>query len=201
MRRLLALRRGTPRVAGAEVLPLLGAFWRLAPDDYAALAAEAAAALARRPPLEGPRVLLAGAPVDGAALHAAIESHGAIVVAEPGPWGSEAAGEDIAAGDDPFAAIAEWYRRHAIGPRTPLATVRQRMQPLLDDVDAVVVVVPPDDTVFGWDYPCLRAWLEARRLPHVCLFAHSSRPPGPVEHERIAGLVAAATERVGARHG
>jgi hypothetical protein len=116
-------------------------------------------------------------------------------------WGSEAAGEDIAAGDDPFAAIAEWYRRHAIGPRTPLATVRQRMQPLLDDVDAVVVVVPPDDTVFGWDYPCLRAWLEARRLPHVCLFAHSSRPPGPVEHERIAGLVAAATERVGARHG
>ena len=28
MRRLLALRRGTPRVSGAEVLPLLGAFWR-----------------------------------------------------------------------------------------------------------------------------------------------------------------------------
>ena len=201
MRRLLALRHGAPRVAGAEVLPLLGAFWRLAPDDYATLAGEAAEVLGRRPPLEGPRVMLAGAPVDGPHVHAAIESHGAIVVAEPGPWGSEAAGEDIVSGDDPFAAIADRYRRQAIGPRTPLATVRQRMQALMDDVDAVVVVVPPDDTAFGWDYPCLRAWLEARQLPHMCLFGDPSEPPGPLEHERIAALVAAAAQRMGTRRG
>ena len=201
MRRLLALRQGAPRVAGAEVLPLLGAFWRLAPDDYAALAGEAAEVLGRRPPLEGPRVMLAGAPVDGPQLHAAIEAHGAIVVAEPGPWGSEAAGEDIVSGDDPFAAIAEWYRRQAIGARTPLATVRQRMQSLMDDVDAVVVAVPPDDTASGWDYPCLRAWLEARQVPHTRLFGDSTVPPGPEEHERIAALVAAARERMGTRHG
>ena len=201
MRRLLALRRGAPRVAGAEVLPLIGAFWRLAPDDYAALAGEAADMLDRRPPLEGPRVMLAGAPVDGPQLHAAIESHGAIVVAEPGPWGSEAAGEDIVSGDDPFAAVADRYRRQAIGPRTPLATVRQRMQPLMNDVDAVVVVTPPDDTAFGWDYPCLRAWLEALHLPHLCLFGDPSVPPGPEAHERIAALVAAARERTGTRHG
>jgi hypothetical protein len=201
MRRLLALRHGSPRVSGAEVLPLLGAFWRFAPDEYVALAGAAADVLARRPPLDGPRVMLAGAPVDGPQLHAAIESHGAIVVAEPGPWGSEAAGEDVGPGDDPFAAIAERYRRSAIGPRTPLATVRQRMESLMDDVDAVVVVVPPDDTAFGWDYPCLRAWLEARQLPHLCVFGDPVLPPPPVEHERIAALVAAARQRVGARHG
>jgi len=201
MRRLLALRQGTPRVAGAEVLPLLGAFWRLAPADYAALAGEAADVLGRRPPLHGPRVMLAGAPVDGPQLHAAIEAHGAVVVAEPGPWGSEAAGEDIVAGADPFAAIADRCRRQAIGPRTPLAAVRQRMQPLMEDVDAVVVVVPPDDTAFGWDYPRLRDWLEARQLPHTCLFGDPSVPPGPVEQERIATLVAAATQRAGARRG
>jgi hypothetical protein len=134
-------------------------------------------------------------------LHAAIESHGAVVVAEPGPWGSEAAGEDIVAGDDPFAAIAERYRRDAIGPRTPLSAVRLRMQRLMDDAEAVVVVLPPEDTVFGWDYPWLRAWLEARRLPHVCLFGDPSVRPGRGEHERIASLVAAATRRLGARHG
>ena len=201
MRRLLALRRGTPRVSGAEVLPLLGAFWRLAPDDYAALASEAADVLAHRPPLDAPRVLLAGAPVDGPALHAAIESHGAVVVAEPGPWGSDAAGEDVPLDGDPFTAVAERYRRTAIGPRTPLVAVQQRMRHLADDVDAVVVLLPPDDTAFGWDYPALRAWLEARQLPHVCLFGDPALPLGAEDHERLATLVAAATPRVGARHG
>jgi hypothetical protein len=75
------------------------------------------------------------------------------------------------------------------------------MESLMDDVDAVVVVVPPDDTAFGWDYPCLRAWLEARQLPHLCVFGDPVLPPPPVEQERIAALVAAARQRVGARHG
>lgn len=200
MRRLLALRRGTPRVSGAEVLPLLGAFWRLAPDDYAALASEATDVLAHRPPLDAPRVLLAGAPVDGPALHAAIESHGAVVVAEPGPWGSDAAGEDVPLDGDPFTAVAQRYR-NAIGPRTPLLAMRQRLRHLADDVDAVVVLLPPDDTAFGWDYPALRAWLEARPLPHTCLFHDPAVPLGAADHERLATLVAAAAPRVGARHG
>ena len=87
-RRLAALRHVAPRIKGAEVLPLLGAFWQLPPNDYASLADEAVDDIAQRPPLDGPRVLLAGAPVDGPVLHAAIESHGAIVVEEVGPWGS-----------------------------------------------------------------------------------------------------------------
>ena len=201
MRRLLALRRGTPRVSGADVLPLLGAFWRLAPDDYATLASHAADVLAHRPPLDAPRVLLAGAPVDGPALHAAIESHGAVVVAEPGPWGSDAAAADVPLDGDPFTAIAECYRGGAIGPRTPLVAVQQRMRQLADDVDAVVVLMPPDDTVFGWGYPALRAWLEARQLPHACLFGDPALPLGAGDDERLATLVAAATPRVGARHG
>ena len=201
MRRLLALRRGVPRVSGAEVLPLLGAFWRLAPDDYAAFANEAADLLAQRTPLDTPRVLLAGAPVDGTALHAAIESHGAVVVAEPGPWGSDAPGEDVSLDGDPFTAVAERYRRNAIGQRTPTVAVQQRMRHLADDVDAVVVSLPPDDTAFGWDYPALRAWLEARQLPHACLHHDPAVPLGAADHERLATVIAAARPRVGARHG
>jgi benzoyl-CoA reductase/2-hydroxyglutaryl-CoA dehydratase subunit BcrC/BadD/HgdB len=200
LRRLLALRRGTPRVSGTEVLPLLGAFWRLAPDDYTALASDAADVLAQHPPLHGPRVLLAGAPVDGPALHAVIESHGAVVVAEPGPWGSDAAGEDVPLSEDPFIGVAQRYRQ-AIGPRTPLVSLQQRLRDLADDVDAVVVLLPSDDAVFGWDYPGLRAWLDARQLPHLCLFGDASVPPGPAEHERIAALVVSASHRIGARHG
>jgi benzoyl-CoA reductase/2-hydroxyglutaryl-CoA dehydratase subunit BcrC/BadD/HgdB len=201
MRRLLALRRGAPRVRGAEVLPLLGAFWRLAPDDYAALANEAADVLSHRTPLEGPRVLLTGALVDGPAVHAVIESLGALVVAEPGPWGSDAPGEDVSPDGDPFTAIAERYRRAAIGPRTPVAAVQEGMRRMAHEVDAVVVLLPPDDIVFGWDYPAVRAWCETRQLPHLCLTADPCRALGAADVERLETLIASVTPRVEARHG
>ena len=41
-RRLVALRRPVPRVAGAEVFPLLAAFWEMNPDRYAEMASDAA---------------------------------------------------------------------------------------------------------------------------------------------------------------
>lgn len=201
LRRLMALRRGSPRVRGAEVLPLLGAFWRLAPAQYAVLATEAADVLSRRAPIEGPRVLVAGAPIDGPAVHEAIESLGAVVVAEPGPWGSDAPGEDVSSEGDPFAAIAERYRRDGIGPRTPPVAVHQRTRHAAADVDAVVVLLPPDDTVFGWDYPALRGWLDARRVPHVCLTGDPCLPPGAADRQRLATLIAAVAPPVEARHG
>ena len=201
VRRLLDLRHDGPRVSGAEVIPLIGAFWRMSPDDYAVLANEAADVLSRRTPLDGPRVLLAGAPVDGPALHVAIESLGSVVVAEPGPWGSDTPGEDVSSDGDPFMAVAERYRRCATGPRMPLTTVQQLVRRVTDEVDAVIVVLPPEDTVFGWDYPALRAWLEARRLPHLCITSDPCLPLSPADRERLAGLIASVTSRVGARHG
>ena len=198
MRRILALRRGVPRVSGAKALPLIGAFWRLAPDEYTALANHAADTLTRNLPLTGPRVLLAGAPVDSPALHTAIESLGAIVVAEPGPWGTDAAGEDVSSEGDPFMAIAERYRRSAIGPRMPRTAIEQLVRQGTDDVDAVIVVLPPEDTVFGWDYPALRTWLATRQLPHLCVTTDPSLPLGTADLERLAALIASVTPRIGA---
>src|SRR5262245_43135842 len=160
-RRLVELRRGS-RVKGAEVFPLLAAFWELEPDRYAVMASEAASRLAARPPLRGPRVLLTGAPVDVPILHEAIESHGAVVVAEVGPWGSGAAGDDVRIDDDPIAALADKYRADSIGARTPVDSLRRLTESMLDEVDAVVVSLPPDDAVFGWDYPALRDVLRTR---------------------------------------
>jgi benzoyl-CoA reductase/2-hydroxyglutaryl-CoA dehydratase subunit BcrC/BadD/HgdB len=167
-RRVLALRRGTTKIKGAEVFPLLGAFWYMAPEDYSVLAGEAADEIERRPALTGPRVLLMGAPVDGTPLHDAIESRGAIVVAEVSPWGTGAAGNDVC-GDDPITALAEKYRTDVISPRTPAGTLRESIARLVEEMDAVVVSLPPDDAVFGWDYPSLRGLLETRCIPHVCL--------------------------------
>ena len=190
-RQLVALRRGRPRVSGSEVLPLLGAFWQMEPERYTALAGEAAAEIARRPPLEGPRVLLAGAPVDGAALHAAIERHGAVVVAEPGPWGSDAAGNDVSLDGDPIAALADRYRTGAGSPRLR-READQGSGASLEGIDAVVVSLPPDDAVFGWDYPALRVRLEARHIPHAVLRADPYAPLSAADDTRLAALVNAA---------
>ena len=197
-RRLVGLRHGHPRVSGAEVFPLLGAFWQLTPDDYTALASEAADDIARRPLLDGSRVLLAGAPMDSPVLHAEIESHGAIVVAEAGPWGSGAAGDDVACDGDPLMALADKYRRDAIGPRTPVSALRGSLLSILDNIDAVVVSLPPEDTAFGWDYPALRDLLQARRIPHICMCGDPYRPLTPADHGRLHTMVTPAAE---ARHG
>ena len=196
-RRLAALRKPAPRINGVEVLPLFSEFWQLPPNDYVSLATEAAAEIAQRPPIEGPRVLLAGAPVDGTALHAAIESHGAIVVEEVGPWGSAAAGDDVDCVGDPLLALADKYRRDAIGPRTPIGALRNSIVRMLDGIDAVVVSLPPEDTVFGWDYPALRDLLQARHIPHVCLHGDPFQPLNSADHARLetlAGTAAAVGE-------
>ena len=120
-RRLVALRRIVPRVAGTEVFPLLAAFWEMEPDRYVEMASDAASsdrgAPAARPAhacCSPERLWMA------TTLHEAIESHGAVVVAEVGPWGSGAAGDDVRIDDDPVAALADKYRADAIGARTPV---------------------------------------------------------------------------------
>jgi benzoyl-CoA reductase/2-hydroxyglutaryl-CoA dehydratase subunit BcrC/BadD/HgdB len=200
-RRLIAFRRTVPRVTGAEIFPLLAAFWELEPERYVAAVNGAASAFAKRSALHGPRVLLTGVPVDGPELHRAIESHGAIVVAEAGPWGSGGTGDDVRVDDDPVLALADKYRADATGARTPAAALRQWTERMLDDVDAVVVSLPPEDAVFGWDYPALRDMLHARGLPHACLRGDPYQAPTSEEHAQLGAMVAAASMLQEARHG
>lgn len=200
-RRLAALRRPVPRVTGAEVFPLLAAFWEMEPDDYEEMANDAANRIAARTPLAGPRVLLTGAPVDGHSLHEAIESHGAVVVDEAGPWGSGAAGDDVRIDDDPVAALADKYRADSIGARTPVDALRRLTASRLDEVDALVFSLPPEDAVLGWDYPALRDVLEARGIPHVCLRCDPYESPTRADHTALDAMVSAASRLQEARHG
>ena len=200
-RRLIALRRGMPRIAGAHVLPLLGSFWTVDPDAYTTLATAAAGEIANRAPLPGPRILLAGAPVDGTVLHSAIEARGAVVVSEVGPWGSGAVGADVVCDDDPITALACKYAAETIGPRTPARQTHAVIVNLLDDVDAVVVSLPPEDTAFGWDYPALRHLLQKKGIPHTLLHSDSCGPVSAADEERLDMLMDAAPFRTEARRG
>ena len=189
-RRLNALRTDAPRIAGVDALPLLGAFWQLEPERYVALAEAAADSLAGRPTLDGPRVLLAGAPVDSTALHAAIEAEGAVVVAELSPFGSGGVGADVEAAGDPFAALAEHYRRESIDARLPVRTLMSKLDDALGTVAAVVISLPPDDATFGWDYPRVRELLARRSIPHAVLAGDPALGATAADRERIRTLLA-----------
>ncbi len=192
-RRLAALRAATPRLAGADALPLLGAFWQLEPGRYASLANAAADSLARRAPLEGLRVLTAGAPVDGSSLHAAIEAAGTVVIAELTPFGSCGTSIDVDASGDPFAALATHYARESIDARLPVDTLFRRLGDVLGAAQAAVVSLPPDDASFGWDYPRLRALLARHAIPHTVLTGDPALDMTAVDRKRITALLAPAS--------
>jgi len=88
-----------------------------------------------------------------------------------------------------------------MGTRTPVAAVRRWIDGMLDEVDAVVVSLPPDDAVFGWDYPALRDVLDARRIPHVCLRGDQYQPPNAAEHAQLNAMLSSASSLHEARHG
>ena len=71
---------------------------------------------------------------------------------------------------------------------------------MLDEVDAVVVSLPPEDAVFGWDYPALRDVLQARGIPHVCLRGDQYQALTAEEHAQLDAMVSAAST-LEARHG
>jgi hypothetical protein len=194
-RRLDALRTEPPRLAGTDALPLLGAFWQLEPERYASLADAAANSLARGLPLEGPRVLVAGVPVDAPALHATIEAEGAVVVAELSPFGGCGTSTDVEHVDDPFVALANFYGRESIDARLPVDTLMLRLDGALSSAEAVVLSLPPDDATFGWDYPRVRERLARRAIPHIVLTGDPAFGATAADRERIRLLVSGASGR------
>jgi hypothetical protein len=191
VRRLLALRRNAPRLAGAEALALAGAFFLVDRTRYAMLATRAADEAEQREPLRGPRIVLAGAWMDDERLHALVESHGAVVVAEDGGWGSRAAGHDIERREDLVAAIFDKYYRDGPGVRQfPPADRAWLHEAIASDIDGVVYYLPPDDSVRGWDVPLERRRLEARGIPSLVVRDDVDDPAMPERwHEPIAAFV------------
>jgi benzoyl-CoA reductase/2-hydroxyglutaryl-CoA dehydratase subunit BcrC/BadD/HgdB len=160
-RRLLAHRRER-RLSGVESLQAIGAGMAMAPQGYLAALGPMVEALDRdaSPRRQGPALLVISAePLDGLALHAALESTDALVVAEDDAWGSRCA---EALEDAPASASEAIFRRAwtaAVGPGVFPTQDRlgwAERAGLDPGVDAVVFYVPPSDHQFGWDYPALR---------------------------------------------
>jgi hypothetical protein len=200
-RRLAALRHDPPRVRGAEVLPLLGALWETPAGQYVKRVDAAVQTYAARTALQQPRVLLAGTPVDAAALHASIEALQATVTDELSPYGNDAAAGDFNAAADPLAALAEWYGNHSLTARTSAATLARRIESALGTIDAVVMALAPDDARFGWDHPPLRATLARHGIAYALLSVNPQLPLGEADQLRVRAMLNRAMPRQAVRHG
>jgi benzoyl-CoA reductase/2-hydroxyglutaryl-CoA dehydratase subunit BcrC/BadD/HgdB len=164
-----------PKLSGTEALALIGAWYFMDRTEYALLAREALREIQARPPLEGPRILIKGSPLDRPDFSAEIESHGAIVVAEDDWWGSRAAGYDIDTTAEPIRAIFEKYYFDAPSPRVfPAAIADAWFHRKACEMDGVIFNLPHEDDVLGWDYPRLRAFLDEKAIPHLMLRTESS---------------------------
>jgi benzoyl-CoA reductase/2-hydroxyglutaryl-CoA dehydratase subunit BcrC/BadD/HgdB len=158
------------RLSGTDALALIGAWYFMNRAEYAPLAGEALREIQTRPQLGGPRILIKGSPQDTPDFCAAIEAHGAIVVAEDDWWGSRAAGQDIDATIDPIQAIFEKYYFDSPSPRVfPSEIADAWFHRKASEVDGVIFYLSHEDDVIGWDYPRLRAFLDERTIPHVML--------------------------------
>lgn len=187
VRALLDLRRDrAPRLRGTIALALLGAMYFMDRAEYAGLAAESAAELSCAEPIHGPRILIKGSPLHHVNLHRAIESHGAVVVAEDDWWGSRTITEEIPEQGNLIQEIFQTYYRKAPSPRD---NSHAWFLSTSATVDGVVFYLPPEDDVLGWDYPRLRQTLDQRGTPHLLLREDAAAELSPEWHQSIQDFV------------
>jgi hypothetical protein len=167
LRKLQNLRTGpAPRISGT--------------DAFAKLAEAACREIKSSKPRRGPRLLIKGTPLHHPKLHEALEARGAVVVAEDDWWGARAPSARIASsrgGAASIRAIFEDYYLHAPSPRVSPAADADRWfhKALQKGIDGIVFYLPPDDDVYGWDYPRHRDFVASRGLPSILIREDASR--------------------------
>jgi benzoyl-CoA reductase/2-hydroxyglutaryl-CoA dehydratase subunit BcrC/BadD/HgdB len=204
LRKLQSLRLGpAPRISGTVALAISGASYFMERGGFAKLTEAACRKFKSAKPLRGPRLLIKGTPLHHPKLHETLEAHGAVVVAEDDWWGSRAASNKIALSRSVSAAVraifADYYQ-NAPSPRVSPAARADRWfkKSIQQGINGVIFYLPPDDDVYGWDYPRQRDFVASRKIPSLL-----------IREDAASGLSAQATAEIesfiaslgGKRHG
>jgi benzoyl-CoA reductase/2-hydroxyglutaryl-CoA dehydratase subunit BcrC/BadD/HgdB len=175
LRRLQNLRTGdAPRISGTDALAISGALYFTDRALYAKLVSAVCREVKAVKPQRGPRLLIKGTPLPHPKLHQALEAHGAVVTAEDDWWGARAAEGTIASARGTTAMVGtifENYYLRAMSPRvSPAAAADSWFQKAVKrGIDGVVFYLPPDDDVYGWDYPRQRDFVSAHGIPSLLI--------------------------------
>jgi benzoyl-CoA reductase/2-hydroxyglutaryl-CoA dehydratase subunit BcrC/BadD/HgdB len=183
LQRRLLDRRWAGAISGVDAMHALGAAYFMAPEDYTRALETYLPDLRPSAKLEDRARLLVmpSEPLAHTRLHEALESAGALVVAEDDWWGSRAPGADVPLGGSakealfrkywletasrgvyPAEARESWFKNHALRP----------------ELDGVIFYLPPSDHQLGWDYPRLKSWLDRFEKPSLLLRADATDADG-----------------------
>jgi benzoyl-CoA reductase/2-hydroxyglutaryl-CoA dehydratase subunit BcrC/BadD/HgdB len=193
--KLKALRSGaTSQISGTDALTVTGAFYFMDRATFAKLAETACREARSAKPLRGPRLLIKGTPLHHPKLHQALEAHGAMVSAEDDWWGARATDRKILPTRTLAAAtraIFENYYLHAPSPRvSPVAASDAWFRKAVKSgADAVVFYLPPDDDIYGWDYPRQRDFAHACGVPSLLIREDAGRGLSGDAHTMIKMFV------------
>jgi len=175
LRKLQHQRTGrAPRLSGTNAMVISGASYFMDRAAFAKATESACRQLRSAKPLRRPRLLIKGTPLHHSKLHEALEARGAVVVAEDDWWASRAANGKISAArkaSTTLRAIFSDYYRNAPSPRVSPAAHADRWfrKTVRQGIDGVVFYLPPDDDIYGWDYPRLRDFVAARKIPSLLI--------------------------------
>jgi benzoyl-CoA reductase subunit C len=121
-----------------------------------------------RPSQKHARIMVLGTELDDPALFAAIESHGATVVADNLCTGSRYIWQDTEPVGDPLEAIA---KRYLLGINCPIKHPMDRGLSLIEDmiveyaVEKAIFIWPQGCDPMGWTVPFIKQMLEDRKIP------------------------------------
>jgi benzoyl-CoA reductase/2-hydroxyglutaryl-CoA dehydratase subunit BcrC/BadD/HgdB len=181
-RRLLDL-RWRSAISGVDALTAIGPGYFMAPEAYATVLESYLTGLRPDVRLQSrPKLLIVTSePLSHTRLHEAVESAGALVVAEDDWWGSRAPGADIPLDGSIQEAIFRKYWLDTASPGVYPSSAREawlRDHALRPEVDGVIFYLPPSDHQLGWDYPRLKSWLSDNGKPSLLLRADTTTPEG-----------------------
>ena len=195
LRRLQNLRRGeAPRITGGAAHAITGALYFMDRVEHAKLVGEVCRQSKSSKPLRGPRLMIKGAALDHTQLHQTLEAYDAVVVAEDDWWGSRAVDRNIAPAERTPAlvkGIFENYYLRAPSPRVSPISVGDGWfkNAVRYGVEGVVFYLPPDDDVYGWDYPRQRDFLRERVIPSLLIREDARHELSRETHARIQEFV------------
>jgi benzoyl-CoA reductase/2-hydroxyglutaryl-CoA dehydratase subunit BcrC/BadD/HgdB len=168
----MTLRRARPaRLAGSDVLAIVGAALLMPSAEIQALLSELLSDSENLRDRPGTRVYLNGSPHEDAAVYELIESCGCVIVGEDHPRGEDAFGPMVSVNGDPLESLAEHYQFANLPARRSAAErarhVARRAQETRADV--VVTYTVMHDEATPWDARAILAAVSDIGLPLIAL--------------------------------
>lgn len=188
---------GSP-VSGADAVAIMGCSMIMPKARFVELLRDVLTSKPDLPTQDGrKRLFVGGSPFDHAGAYAALEKHGAVVVAEDHCWGARCGDFAVREDGDPFEMLAVRYHEK---PACSIALPLERTVKLSTDralasgADGAVFLVQPGDQLQLWETPDEIAVLEKAGMPvlHLHAFPYSGECNAETE-EKIANFVASLT--------